>query len=906
MATIHVDGRDYEVQPTDNLLHACLSHGLDIPYFCWHPALGSVGACRQCAVKEFRGEDDRAGRIVMSCMTPAADGTRLSIAEAEAVAFRKSIIEWLMTNHPHDCPVCEEGGECHLQDMTLMTGHSYRRYRFTKRTYRNQYLGPFVGHEMNRCIACYRCVRFYRDYAGGRDLDVYAAHNHVYFGRHEDGVLESEFSGNLVEVCPTGVFTDRTLANVYTRKWDLKGAPSVCVHCGLGCNTIPNARYGEVRRILNRYNGEVNRYFLCDRGRFGYGFVNGPKRIRRPLLAQDDGAAEPVAPTVALGRWASLLRDGRAIGIGSPRASLEANFALRALVGPERFHAGVADAEGRLLETVVAILRDGPAPAASLRQAEDSDAVLVLGEDAPNTAPRLALTLRQAVRRAAFALAEQQKIPHWQDAAVRDAGRDVRSPLVIATPDATRLDDIAMATLRGAPDDIARLGFAIAHAIDPAAPAVEGLTESAREQAERFAALLQAAARPLVVSGYGSGGEAVIRAAANVAQALRRTGRDARIVLTVPECNSLGLALMGGAPLSAAHAALRDGRARTLIVLENDLYRRADRASVDAMLGAAEHVVVLDHTLNETAYHADIVIPAGTFVEADGTFISNEGRAQRFFQLIVAEDGVKESWRWLNEAARAAGKSNARWDTLDDLITALGEQLPALAAIRDAAPAADFRIAGNRIRSAPHRYSGRTAIHADLTVHEPKPPQNPDAPYTNSMEGYYGRMPPALYPFFWAPSWNSVQALNKFQDEVGGALHGGDPGVRVIEPRPGADSDYAQEIPRPFARRDGEWLVVPQYRVFGSEELSALAAAVAERVTGPSLGLNPEDAAMLAVVDGDAVALELGGASHVLSAQIRPALPRGVAALSIGLPGLPAVALPAWARILPAPPELRT
>jgi NADH-quinone oxidoreductase subunit G len=231
MATIHVDGRDYEVQPTDNLLHACLSHGLDIPYFCWHPALGSVGACRQCAVKEFRGEDDRAGRIVMSCMTPAADGTRLSIAEAEAVAFRKSIIEWLMTNHPHDCPVCEEGGECHLQDMTLMTGHSYRRYRFTKRTYRNQYLGPFVGHEMNRCIACYRCVRFYRDYAGGRDLDVYAAHNHVYFGRHEDGVLESEFSGNLVEVCPTGVFTDRTLANVYTRKWDLKGAPSVCVHC---------------------------------------------------------------------------------------------------------------------------------------------------------------------------------------------------------------------------------------------------------------------------------------------------------------------------------------------------------------------------------------------------------------------------------------------------------------------------------------------------------------------------------------------------------------------------------------------------------------------------------------------------------------------------------------------------
>ena len=104
----------------------------------------------------------------MACMTPAADGTRISIADPEAAAFRASVIEWLMTNHPHDCPVCEEGGECHLQDMTVMTGHAYRRYRFTKRTHRNQYLGPFINHEMNRCIACYRCVRFYRDYAGGR------------------------------------------------------------------------------------------------------------------------------------------------------------------------------------------------------------------------------------------------------------------------------------------------------------------------------------------------------------------------------------------------------------------------------------------------------------------------------------------------------------------------------------------------------------------------------------------------------------------------------------------------------------------------------------------------------------------------------------------------------------------
>ncbi|HHY6390920.1 TPA: 2Fe-2S iron-sulfur cluster-binding protein, partial [Salmonella enterica] len=187
MATIHVDGKEYEVNGADNLLQACLSLGLDIPYFCWHPALGSVGACRQCAVKQYQNAEDTRGRLVMSCMTPATDGTFISIDDEEAKQFRESVVEWLMTNHPHDCPVCEEGGNCHLQDMTVMTGHSFRRYRFTKRTHRNQDLGPFISHEMNRCIACYRCVRYYKDYADGTDLGVYGAHDNVYFGRPEDG-----------------------------------------------------------------------------------------------------------------------------------------------------------------------------------------------------------------------------------------------------------------------------------------------------------------------------------------------------------------------------------------------------------------------------------------------------------------------------------------------------------------------------------------------------------------------------------------------------------------------------------------------------------------------------------------------------------------------------------------------
>ncbi len=168
-----------------NLLHVCLSLGLNLPYFCWHPALHSVGACRQCAVKLYKDEADTRGRIVMSCMTPVTDGMRISIEDPEARTFRGQVTEWLMVNHPHDCPICDEGGECHLQDMVVMTGHAYRRYRFTKRTHRNQDLGPFLNHEMNRCIQCYRCIRFYRDYAGGRDLEALGAHDDVYFGRQD-------------------------------------------------------------------------------------------------------------------------------------------------------------------------------------------------------------------------------------------------------------------------------------------------------------------------------------------------------------------------------------------------------------------------------------------------------------------------------------------------------------------------------------------------------------------------------------------------------------------------------------------------------------------------------------------------------------------------------------------------
>jgi len=304
-----------------------------------------------------------------------------------------------------------------------------------------------------------------RDYAGGKDLNAFASRNTVFFGRNEDGVLENEFSGNLVEICPTGVFTDKTLKHHYSRKWDQQFAPSVCVHCALGCNIDAGERYGTLRRIVNRYNHEVNGYFLCDRGRFGYEFVNSERRLREPRL---NGKSVSVAE--AQTHLKKRAASGRVIGIGSPRASLESNFALRTLVGPEQFYSGMADGQATLAARMIEILRRGPMRTPTLRQIEECDAVFILGEDLTSVAPRMALALRQSVRQQPMEIARQAKVPLWMDHGVRDALQDAKGPLYIATPYATRLDEVATATFRGAPDDLARLGYAVAHALDPEAP----------------------------------------------------------------------------------------------------------------------------------------------------------------------------------------------------------------------------------------------------------------------------------------------------------------------------------------------------------------------------------------------------------------------------------------------------
>ncbi|EXF58275.1 NADH dehydrogenase (quinone), G subunit [Acinetobacter sp. 1294596] len=878
MATIHVDGKSYEVDGSENLLQACLSLGIDIPYFCWHPSLGSVGSCRQCAVTQYANPEDTRGRLVMSCMTPAADNTYISIEDKEAVDFRESVIEFLMTNHPHDCPVCEEGGHCHLQDMTVMTGHDRRRYRFTKRTHYNQELGSFIAHEMNRCIACYRCVRYYNDYAGGTDLGVYANASRVYFGRPESGALESEFSGNLTEICPTGVFTDKTHSERYNRKWDMQYAPSVCQGCSSGCNISPGERYGELRRVENRFNGEVNQYFLCDKGRFGTGYVNRADRPRQPQFRSGTTVTNATVDE-ALDQTIAKLKGKKVLGIGSPRASLESNFALRELVGQENYSTGMNQKEQSLVELAAAIMQTEGIYNPSMREIESYDAVLILGEDLTQTAPRMALSVRQAAKNKAKEMAAERRTQEWLAEPVKRIAQDAKSPIYILAATQTRLADVATGEVVASPNDIARLGFAVAQAV--AGETITGLDDSASAFAQTIADTLKAAKKPLIISGTSLQDAAIMEAAAQVAQNL---GAHAGLSLTVPEVNSMGLALLGGLSLEQAFAQDYDA----VIVVENDLYRRLPATRIDAALAKAAEVIVLDHSDTATVAQASIILSAASFAEGDGTVVSQEGRAQRYYQVYDPSYynpayAIKESWRWLHALQTGLEDKNISWTVLDDVIESVAKNVPVLEAIQDVAPDAGYRIHGLKIAREPRRYSGRTAMRAPLSVHEPKQPTDIDSALTFSMEGYVGpQKASSLVPFAWAAGWNSPQAWNKYQDEVGGHLKGGDSGVRLFD-RLAKRPARSYVAPAAVLANAESFRLVPMHHIFASGEFTVKTPAMETRIPEAMFAVGEQDASRLNVQDGQRITVKTGDTSISLPVQVIEYLPTGYIGYPVGL-----------------------
>ena len=1000
MAVIHIDGTTVEVDSADNLLQACLSLGIDVPYFCYHPALGSVGSCRQCAVKQYQSKEDMEagrGRLVMSCMVAPGDDMYISVTDDEAKAFRKSMVELLMVNHPHDCPTCEEGGHCHLQDMTYMSGHSRRRYRFTKRTHHNQELGPFIAHEMNRCIACYRCVRFYKDYAGGEDLGVYGSNERVYFGRDKDGQFESEFSGNLTEVCPTGVFTDKTHSERYNRKWDMQYAPSICHGCSAGCNISPGERYGELRRIENRYNGEVNRYFLCDRGRFGYGYVNREDRPTQALERINDKHVK-INIDYALDETIKRIKDKKVIGIGSPRASLETNFALKNMVGFDNFSTGLNHQQQALVNKCIEVLSTEGIYNPGMTDIESHDAVLVLGEDITQTSSRVALSIRQAAKNEAIKMAAATKTQSWLAEPVKRIGQGVQSPVYVIDVIQTKLEDISKVSVVATPEDITKLGFKVADAIadfaDDLAEIAEPTSDSDDDAnvdamqalAQQIAYDLIQADKPLVVSGSSLSSTALIEAAAQITQALSQkraaikateqqqveahnalvrdkqlrdeqvaaqaatpqqsedkdlsakpnkpeTGVDteaqddverkpatklelkevnkqyhaqAGIYLAVPDANSIGVCMLGGQSVEELLATDFD----VVIVAENQLTDAIDAHKLTQLL-TDKTVIALDHQLLDWHKDVDIVLPAASFAEADGTLISAEGRAQRFFQVYDNEyyhpmSSIKEGWRWLHAVHSSLEGRDVDWTQLDDVINALVATHPKLAGIKGAAPDADYRMTGLKIARQPRRYSGRTSMRAPVSVHEPMQPKDLDTGLTFSMEGYSGKQTPSsMIPFANAAGWNSPQAWNKYQDKVGGSLKNGDPGVRLFDQleRLATRQYVAPEVTSVTTTdmQQGQAKLVPIYNLYASSMMASRSPVVAEQLPLATWRVGIDDAKDWGLAAGDYLAIEIDKQQITLPVELVGYLAEGCIGYPVGQVDIIHPSMPASVRKVDAP-----
>ena len=620
MPKLIIDDQEIEVPTGTKVIDAAEKLGIVIPRFCFHPALGSVGACRVCAVKFLEGPFKG---VQMSCMIDAKDGMVVSTTDEEAVDFRRYVIEWLMLNHPHDCPVCDEGGHCLLQDMTIAGGHGIRRFHGKKRTHQDQYLGPLIQHEMNRCIQCYRCSRFYQEFTGYRDLGVMQIASRVYFGRYKAGTLESPFAGNLTDICPTGVYTDKP-SRFIGRRWDYKRSPSVCINCSLGCHTVVSSRYREVVRQEAKFSEAVNGYFICDRGRYGFFYAGQDERPRHARIDGKEVSREKAfqAASERLDRISLESGTGAVAWMGSTRSSLETQAALKRLCQTKGWQGPVYSMDHDIemnVKTAVSKLESGLT--ASLSELEKADFILAVGVDPVNEAPMLAMAMRQAQQCGAkVVLVDPRPITlPFNFYHLPIASREIEHHLAFIVKDTVDPDTAEAFDLNTKDifNDVT----------------TEGRTTSwNRDLMDVVKKNLKESQRPVIVCGTEIVSESITGLAGDLAWLLKTTKNWAGLFYLLPGANAFGAALLSDLETSFEHilSGIENGSIKALVLVENNPYWYfANRVRLERALERLDVLVVMDYLDSRIVRAADILLPTLTVYEAGGLFVNQEGRVQK-------------------------------------------------------------------------------------------------------------------------------------------------------------------------------------------------------------------------------------------------------------------------------------
>jgi NADH-quinone oxidoreductase subunit G len=659
MVTFSIDGLEVAAPENVMLVDGAKYGDVEIPVFCYEPKLGApVGACRMCLV-----EIEGIPKLQTACSTPVKDGMVVHTQTDRVKAAQEAIVEFLLVNHPLDCPVCDKGGECPLQDISFGWGGGRSRFIEPKRHFVKPLgLSPLIAIDRERCILCYRCVRFSQEISEDYQLILQERGAHTYVATFDGHPYVAPFSGNIVELCPVGALTSQPY-RFRARPWDIEGAGSVCTLCPSQCNVSFTVRDERVLRVLGRDNAAVDDGWLCDKGRFAYQAVHVDERITEPMV-RDGGDLRPVSWERALSEAASALTraGGRVGAVVGGETTNEEGFLLQRIVreglGSHDLDSRPAGGPSLGLQRALA----APALQATVPDLEFAHAVVVLDCEPVDDSPILDLRIRKGVRRRGVKLAIASSRP-----SSLDSGARLRA----------RFSPGAGEALLGALD--AAFGVSAGEA---RRDEVGRLAEAAGADAGAVLALadLLATAGEDVVILYGERllagprADQAARALLNVAGRLKLGGgRDGAGLLCIPAgTNGRGLAEVGVLPTSgpgfaepslegrstaqiAASAAAGDLTALYLMHTDplQDLPHGALwRAALDAATTVIAHADFLTEGIRE---HATVVFPSESYAEKEGTITHPDGRLQRLRRSIAHQGQTQAEWAVLVELARRVG-----------------------------------------------------------------------------------------------------------------------------------------------------------------------------------------------------------------------------------------------------------
>ncbi len=636
MVTFSIDGREVTAPENIMLVDGAKYGDVEIPVFCYEPKLGQpVGACRMCLV-----EIEGIPKLQTGCSTPVKDGMVVHTQTDRVKTAQQAVVEFLLINHPLDCPVCDKGGECPLQDISFGWGGGRSRFIEPKRHFEKPLeLSPLVAIDRERCILCYRCVRFSQEVSEDYQLVFQERGAHTFVGTFDGHPYVAPFSGNIIELCPVGALTSQPY-RFRARPWDIEGSGGICTLCPGQCNITFTVRDERVLRVLGRDNAEVDDGWLCDRGRFAYQAIHVDERITQPLV-RDGGELRPVSWERALDDAAAGLR--RAAGkvgvLAGGATSNEEGFLLQKIV---RDGLGTNDLDSRTFDVsdrdATLALHD-PALQATVADLEFAHTVLVLGVEPVDDMPILDLRIRKGVRR------------H-------------RVNLAVATARPSSLDANAKQVVRFAPGDEARAAALIAGALG-------GGTGVPDELADLVAQLRDGGEDVVILYGERVLADATGAAAlVAIADALGLRGRDGAGLLGVPStANARGLREAGVLPFAGpglasvdqpgrstaeiAAAAAAGELAALWLVGTDPLETHPERSTWDAGLERASTVIAHAGYLTAGVLeHATVVFPAESHAEHEGTVVHPDGRVQRLRQAIARPGEVRAGWWILSELAK--------------------------------------------------------------------------------------------------------------------------------------------------------------------------------------------------------------------------------------------------------------